>query len=100
MKTLLIDDDPFALKLLALQLEQLGCAPVTLCESAQSAQTLLESEFETIGLVFCDLQMPDVARGDAVRTERVVLAHAVQVSLGVALARVGAGEHDVVPAVE
>ena len=67
MKTLLIDDDPFALKLLALQLEQLGCAPVTLCESAQSAQTLLETESEAIGLVFCDLQMPDIDGVEFVR---------------------------------
>jgi EAL domain-containing protein (putative c-di-GMP-specific phosphodiesterase class I)/CheY-like chemotaxis protein len=40
---------------------------VTLCESAQSAQTLLESEFETIGLVFCDLQMPDIDGVEFVR---------------------------------
>ena len=35
MRTLLIDDDPFALKLLAHQLAQLGCVAVTLCEHAR-----------------------------------------------------------------
>jgi EAL domain-containing protein (putative c-di-GMP-specific phosphodiesterase class I)/CheY-like chemotaxis protein len=67
VKTLLIDDDPFVLRMLARQLEQLGCESVTSCESAQSAQTLLESEFETIGLVFCDLQMPDIDGVEFVR---------------------------------
>lgn len=67
MRTLLIDDDPFALKLLARQLEQLGCAAMTLCERARDALVLLETEFETIGLVFCDLQMPDIDGVEFVR---------------------------------
>ena len=67
MKTLLIDDDPFVLKMLARQLERLGCESVASCESAKSAQALLESEFETIGLVFCDLQMPDIDGVEFVR---------------------------------
>lgn len=60
MQTLLIDDDPFALWWLAKQLEQCGHASVTSCESATEAIALLETHFETITLVFCDLQMPDV----------------------------------------
>jgi EAL domain-containing protein (putative c-di-GMP-specific phosphodiesterase class I)/FixJ family two-component response regulator len=60
MQTLLIDDDPFALKLLARQLAHLGCVPVQLCERAQDAMSLLDAHMEEIGLVFCDLQMPDV----------------------------------------
>jgi EAL domain-containing protein (putative c-di-GMP-specific phosphodiesterase class I)/FixJ family two-component response regulator len=67
VKTLLIDDDPFALAMLARQLERLGCEAVTSCDSAQSAQALLESGFETIGLVFCDLQMPDIDGVEFVR---------------------------------
>jgi EAL domain-containing protein (putative c-di-GMP-specific phosphodiesterase class I)/ActR/RegA family two-component response regulator len=67
VKTLLIDDDPFALRMLERQLERLGCEAVTSCESAQSAQALLETEFETIGLVFCDLQMPDIDGVEFVR---------------------------------
>jgi EAL domain-containing protein (putative c-di-GMP-specific phosphodiesterase class I) len=67
MTTLLIDDDPYALKLLARQLAQLGCAPVTLCERAHDALALLETRFKTIGLVFCDLQMPDIDGVEFVR---------------------------------
>ena len=52
MKTLLIDDDLFALKLLALQLGQLGYVEVTLCERAHDALALLETQFESISLVF------------------------------------------------
>ena len=67
MNTLLIDDDPFALKLLARQLEQLGCVAVTLCERAHDALALLEAQSETIGLVFCDLQMPGMDGVEFVR---------------------------------
>ncbi len=67
MKTLLIDDDPFALKLLARQLAQVGCVDVTLCEHAQDAIALLDAGSEEIGLVFCDLQMPDIDGVEFVR---------------------------------
>lgn len=67
MKILLVDDDPFALKLLARQLEQLGCAAVTLSERAHDALALLETQSEAIGLVFCDLQMPGMDGVEFVR---------------------------------
>ena len=67
MKTLLIDDDPFALKVLARQLEQLGCGGVAMCTDAKEAMTRLESPTETIGLIFCDLQMPDIDGVEFVR---------------------------------
>lgn len=60
MQTLLIDDDAYSLWWLARLLERCGHAPVTSCESATEAMTLLETHFETVTLVFCDLQMPDV----------------------------------------
>ncbi|MCW5632737.1 MAG: EAL domain-containing response regulator [Rubrivivax sp.] len=58
MKTLVLDDDPFALKLLDRQLEHLGVSPVLLVERAEQALDLLRAEGDSIGLVFCDLQMP------------------------------------------
>ena len=67
MKTLLIDDDPFALKVLARQLEQLGCGGVAMCTDAKEAMTRLESPTEAIGLIFCDLQMPDIDGVEFVR---------------------------------
>ena len=60
MTVVVIDDDPFALELLARQLAPLGCVDVALCERAQDALALLETQFDSIGLVFCDLQMPDI----------------------------------------
>jgi EAL domain-containing protein (putative c-di-GMP-specific phosphodiesterase class I)/ActR/RegA family two-component response regulator len=60
MNTLLIDDDPFALKLLARQLAQLGRNDVCQCEHAQDALLLLEAGSHAIDLVFCDLQMPGI----------------------------------------
>lgn len=67
MKTLLVDDDPFALKLLARQLQQLGCTDLLLCERAHDALALLETEGDTIDMVFCDLQMPDIDGVEFVR---------------------------------
>lgn len=67
VKTLLIDDDPFALQLLARQLERVGCVRVMLCNSAGDAVALLEAEPNKIDLVFCDLQMPDMDGVEFVR---------------------------------
>jgi EAL domain-containing protein (putative c-di-GMP-specific phosphodiesterase class I) len=67
MKTLVIDDDPFALKLLGHQLSTLGCDDVTLCGWASEAVSLLEAQGDAIGLIFCDLQMPDVDGVEFVR---------------------------------
>jgi EAL domain-containing protein (putative c-di-GMP-specific phosphodiesterase class I)/FixJ family two-component response regulator len=67
MNTLLIDDDTLALKLLARQLERLGCVGLTQCERAEDAKTLLETRSEVIGLVFCDLQMPGIDGVEFVR---------------------------------
>lgn len=60
MKTLLVDDDPFALRLLGHQLERLGVHDAARCERARDALRRLEVEPGAYGLVFCDLQMPDL----------------------------------------
>jgi hypothetical protein len=56
MKVLLIDDDPYALELLSLQLAALGCADIVTCEHADEACRLLEREVEGVDLVIN--QMP------------------------------------------
>ena len=58
MGFLLIDDEPFALKLLSHQLGSLGITDVTLRENAADALALLETGNQGISLIFCDLQMP------------------------------------------
>ncbi|MBF8293253.1 MAG: response regulator [Steroidobacteraceae bacterium] len=67
MKILVIDDEPFVLKLLVRQLENLGYAEVIPHERAQDALALLEIEAESVGLIFCDLQMPEMDGVEFVR---------------------------------
>lgn len=58
MKILLVDDDPFALKLLSHQVANLGLGEVVTHERAEDALALLESGNHAFGLILCDLQMP------------------------------------------
>lgn len=58
MKILIVDDDPFVLKLLSHQLKDFGFSDVVSCERATDALALLESGNGAFELIFCDLQMP------------------------------------------
>lgn len=58
MRILLVDDEPFALKLLSRQLYDCGFSDVLACEHAIDALAALEADMEQFGMVFCDLQMP------------------------------------------
>lgn len=65
MKILILDDDPFVLKLLCMQLrarERDGHAPfeTLACERSAEALALAAEHRRSIGLIFCDLQMPDM----------------------------------------
>lgn len=60
MNIAIIDDDTFALKLLARQLEKLGVAQVQRFDRARDALAMLEGRIDAATLVFCDLQMPDM----------------------------------------
>lgn len=71
MKILLIDDDPFFLKLLSIQLrtfgrERQGFLEVVCSDSGSTALELLERDPQ-IGLIFCDLQMPGMDGVELVR---------------------------------
>src|SRR5260370_21077709 len=59
-KVLIVDDEPFALKLLSLQLKQLGFDEVFSCARALEALAMIENEEESIDLVLSDLQMPEM----------------------------------------
>ena len=56
----LLDDDPFMLKLLTHMLAQLGYTRVVACESGQEALTLIQvrETREAVDLIFLDINMP------------------------------------------
>lgn len=60
MKTLLIDDDSFALKMMTHQLASLGYTDITSHERGHEALAILKSQHSEFKLVICDLQMPDM----------------------------------------
>ncbi|MFH1819395.1 MAG: EAL domain-containing response regulator [Pseudomonadota bacterium] len=60
MRILLVDDEPFVLKLLSRQLASLGAGEVVSRERAEDALDLLESGKQTFDLILCDLQMPEI----------------------------------------
>lgn len=57
-RVLVVDDDPFVLKLLSRQLAQLGYRDVATFEHASSALDLLEHDKQAVDLIVSDLQMP------------------------------------------
>lgn len=60
MNILVVDDDPFICRLMSRQLQTLGFAQVELCERARAAVEHLECDPGAVGLIFCDLQMPEM----------------------------------------
>lgn len=66
-QTLLLDDDEFALMLLAQRLARVGFGATTSCSDGQQALALIEQQPGAIDLVFCDLQMPGIDGVEFVR---------------------------------
>lgn len=60
MKILIIDDEPFILKVLHRQISSLTELEVVPCESAHAALAELAADAAQIFLIFCDLQMPEM----------------------------------------
>src|ERR1700736_842143 len=54
----LLDDDPFMLKLLTHMLAQLGYSRVVACDSRQKALTQVRDTREVVDLIFLDINMP------------------------------------------
>jgi len=67
MKFLLLDDDPFVLKLLSRQLTNLGFEQVVALEHPHDALALLERDPAAFDIVLLDLQMPDMDGVEFVR---------------------------------
>ena len=60
MKILIIDDEPFVLKVLHRQLSSLTDLQIVSCDSAHGALAELAADPAKISLIFCDLQMPEM----------------------------------------
>jgi CheY-like chemotaxis protein len=58
MKIFVVDDDPFALKLVVRQLETLGFGDVTTFEAAKPPLALLEADLHAADVILLDLAMP------------------------------------------
>ena len=67
MTTLIIDDDPFAGKLLTRQLDTLGVHDVVCFQAAQAALDFVRAAATPPGLIMCDLQMPGMDGVEVVR---------------------------------
>jgi EAL domain-containing protein (putative c-di-GMP-specific phosphodiesterase class I)/FixJ family two-component response regulator len=57
---LVVDDDPFALKLISFQLKKIGYTALYPFTDAAAALQFIESGDTPPALIFCDLQMPDI----------------------------------------
>ena len=66
-RTLLVDDDPFMLKILKRQLAGFGRTEVQTCEHALEALALVKADAAAFSLLFCDLNMPDMDGVELVR---------------------------------
>ena len=59
-KILIVDDDPFMLKVVTRVLATLGFEQVLCCESGRQALVLLAEETPAVDLILCDLNMPEM----------------------------------------
>lgn len=57
---LVLDDDPFVLKLVSHMLKDQGCVSVTTCDNGFAALKKLDSQSEYPDLILLDLKMPDM----------------------------------------
>ena len=64
---LIIDDDPFMLKLLTRMLENLGCNSFTACDSGQAALKEIDSQNDRPDLILLDINMPEMDGVEFVR---------------------------------
>ncbi|MDO8263369.1 MAG: EAL domain-containing response regulator [Gallionella sp.] len=60
IKILVLDDDPFTLKLLARMLENSGYAAVSTCDNGRAALELVDSPRDHPDLILLDLSMPEM----------------------------------------
>lgn len=62
-----VDDDPFAVKLICTQLSKLGLTQIKSFTAPLEAISFIEQSLSQVALVLCDLQMPDLDGIDFIR---------------------------------
>jgi len=72
IKILVLDDEPFMLKLLGQMLASLGYTSVTICESGRTALKLVDSQDSRPNLILLDINMPDM---DGIEFVRHLVEH-------------------------
>ena len=72
IKILVLDDDPFALKLLSRMLENLGYTAVSTCDNGRTALELVDNPGNRPDLILLDLNMPEM---DGVEFVRHLVEH-------------------------
>ncbi len=72
IKILVLDDDPFALKLLTRMLENSGCTAVSTCDNGCAALELIDRQGVHPNLILLDLNMPEM---DGVEFVRHLVEH-------------------------
>jgi EAL domain-containing protein (putative c-di-GMP-specific phosphodiesterase class I)/FixJ family two-component response regulator len=60
LEILVVDDDPFALKLICFQLKKLGYRSIHAYSNSAAALEYMHGEANSIALILCDLQMPGI----------------------------------------
>ena len=78
IKILVLDDDPFTLKLLSRMLENLGYTAVSTCDNGRAALGLVDSPDACPDLILLDLNMPEM---DGVEFVRHLVEHRYNGSL-------------------
>ncbi|MFA6970368.1 MAG: EAL domain-containing response regulator [Gallionella sp.] len=72
IKIMVLDDEPFTLKVLSHMLANLGYTAVTTCDNGRAALELIDNPHETPDLILLDLNMPEM---DGVEFVRHLVEH-------------------------
>ena len=78
LKVLVLDDEPFILKVLAYLLARKGFHDVTTCDNGSAALSLVDTPHAAPQLIFCDINMPGM---DGVEFVRRLVEHGYSGSL-------------------
>lgn len=72
IRAMVLDDEPFILKLMGHMLVELGCTEVTTCDNGLAALQWVDAPSSTLNLILCDLNMPGM---DGIEFLRKLVEH-------------------------